>query len=100
VLTSRKPFPELHTVGFWESYPDRGTVEGFLHSEKLPRLCVVPFRVDDGHVQAIAPAFRACPWIAWAGGEMQDGGDGMRVAVVPEDVYLPNHLDGLHGQPW
>ena len=39
--------------------------------------------------------FRKCERIAWAGGEMVDGGDGVRVAVVPENVYLPNHLDDV-----
>ena len=99
-LTAAEPFPDLHTVAFWETGSDRATVEAFLNSEKLPRLCVVPFSVDDRHVEQLAPAFRACPKVAWAGGEMQDGGDGMRVSVVPEDVYLPNHLDGLSGVMW
>jgi hypothetical protein len=31
---------------------------------------------------------------------MTDGGDGARIAIVPENVYLPNHLDGLSGQVW
>jgi hypothetical protein len=101
-LTCGSAFPTLHTVGFvaLRGTLDRAEIEAFLNSPKLPRLCVVPFSVYDRQVPELAPAFRECAKIAWAGGEMGDGGDGMRVAVVPEDLYLPNHLDGLYGQPW
>jgi uncharacterized protein (TIGR02996 family) len=44
------------------------------------------------------PVFRRCERIAWAGGEMIDGGDGVRFSAVPENVYLPNHLDDV--LPW
>jgi uncharacterized protein (TIGR02996 family) len=101
-LTSGSAFPDVHTVEFHldRSTPDRTTMEAFLNSPKLPRLCVAPFSVYHDRVQELAPIFRACGRIAWAGGEMIDGGDGTRVAVVPEDVYLPNHLDGLSGMTW
>ena len=71
------------------------SVEAFLHSPKLPRLCVVPFGIDSREVERITDVLRRCDRLAWAGGEMSDGGDGVRVAVVPENVYLPNHLDDV-----
>jgi hypothetical protein len=94
-LVAGEPFPELHTFVFdsWPPHPNPATLDAFLNSPKLPRLCVVPFSTDDNDVERLAKVFRACGRIAWAGGEMIDGGDGVRVAVVPENVYLPNHLD-------
>jgi uncharacterized protein (TIGR02996 family) len=94
-LVAGEPFPELHTFGFgcYPPNPDAAMLYEFLDSPKLPRLCVVPFSTDDNDVERLAKVFRACGRIAWAGGEMVDGGDGVRVAVVPENVYLPNHLD-------
>ncbi|MBP3956088.1 TIGR02996 domain-containing protein [Gemmata sp. G18] len=90
-------FPDLHTIAFecWRPSPDPSTVEAFVNSPKFPRLCVVHFGTDSDYVQDLLPVFRNCKRLAWAGGEMIDGGDGTRVALVPENVYLPNHLDGL-----
>jgi uncharacterized protein (TIGR02996 family) len=101
-LTSGSAFPDLHTVAFGldRAAQDRAALEVFLNSPRLPRLCVVPFSVSDRQVQELAPTFRNCGRIAWAGGEMADGGDGVRVAVTPEDVYLPNHLEDLSDRPW
>jgi hypothetical protein len=72
--------------------PRPATLATLLNSPKLPRLCVVLFGMHSRDVGEVAEVFRACERIAWAGGEMQDGGDGLRVAVKPETVYLPNHL--------
>jgi uncharacterized protein (TIGR02996 family) len=96
-LTGGAPFPDLHTVGMTWYRPALApaALAAFLDSPKLPRLCVVPFSVESREVAALADVFRNCNRIAWAGGEMGDGGDGTRVAVRPENVYLPNHLDDL-----
>jgi hypothetical protein len=96
-LTQGEPFPELHTLGlgFWRSPPSPTALEVFLESPKLPRLCAVVFRVESSDANRFAEVFRRCPRIAWAGGEMYDGGDGVRVALTPENVYLPNHLEGF-----
>jgi uncharacterized protein (TIGR02996 family) len=96
-LTRGEPFRELHTVGlsWWRPAPNPAVVAAFLDSPKLPRLCVVPFSVYSREVAGLARVFQRCERIAWAGGEMIDGGDGMRVAVRPETVYLPNHLDDV-----
>lgn len=99
-LISGNVFPELHTVGFVWPYRTRNEniVEQVINSSKLPRLCVVPFSVDDHMAEWFAEVFRRCSRIAWAGGVMQDGGDGVRFSAVPENVFLPNHLDDV--LPW
>jgi hypothetical protein len=95
-LTQGEPFPDLHTLNlsWWRDVgPNPATISALLNSPKLPRLCVVSVCVHERHLATIADAFRSCDRIAWAGGEMGDGGDGVRVSIKPETVYLPNHLD-------
>src|SRR5262249_6447205 len=95
-LIGGEPFPQLHTLCLdWWRAPAPKVLDGPLRSPKLPRPCRVRFSVSDRDLGAIAPVFRAHDRIAWAGGEMSDGGDGLRVSVKPETVYLPNHLDDL-----
>jgi uncharacterized protein (TIGR02996 family) len=96
-LTQGEPFPELHTVRLdsWRPPLEPKALEAFLSSPKLPRLCAVPFCAETEDVKRFAEVFRRCPRIAWAGGVMVDGGDGVRVALAPENVYLPIHLAQL-----
>jgi hypothetical protein len=99
-LTEGETFPDLHTLSVgWVDPSEAPALAALLESPKLPRLCVVQFSAYNTDLPKIAPLFRSCGRIAWAGGEMPDadGGDPTHVAVKPDDVYLPNHLEDLRG---
>src|SRR5262249_13342512 len=75
-LTRGEPVPDLHTLSLsWRGVePNPATISALLNSDKFPRLCVVRVCVEERYVATIADAFRSCDRIAWAGGEMGDGG--------------------------
>jgi hypothetical protein len=96
VLTGGEPFPELHTLRlrWWRPPPRAALLRAFLQSPKLPRLCVVQMDdVANRDADVLADVFRPCERTAWAGGEMRDGGDGVRISLKPTTPYLPHHLD-------
>jgi uncharacterized protein (TIGR02996 family) len=96
-LTRGEAFPDLHTFGMgaWRPSLPPQSLATFLVSPKFPRLCAVPLSLEVHDADALGEVLQGCERIAWAGGEMGDGGDGVRVALTPANVYLPNHLDAF-----
>jgi hypothetical protein len=95
-LTGGEPFPDLHTIRleFWRHALEPEALEAFLDSPKLPRLCAMSLSVvPSDHARRLAKVFQGCPRIAWAGGHKDGVGGRVCVALQPENVYLPNHLD-------
>jgi uncharacterized protein (TIGR02996 family) len=96
-LTEGEPYPELHTLSLLlHSTAGLSTpaVSRLTTSAKLPRLCVVDFRVQSRDLESVAAALRASERLAWAGGVMYGDIIWTRVSVKPEGVYLPDHLAG------
>jgi hypothetical protein len=97
-LTQGEPYPDLHTLDLLlQGAAGRiaPAIARLTTSAKLPRLCVVQFKVESRDLEPVAAALRAAERIAWAGGAVYDPiGIGTRVAVKPAGVYLPDYLAG------
>jgi uncharacterized protein (TIGR02996 family) len=89
-----KAFPNLHTLKVWFSKDEKpGELKEMLDSAKLPNLAVLETDIPAGKRSAWKK-FASGTRLVWIGGGMSNGEITTGyIALKPEGVYLPNHLD-------
>jgi uncharacterized protein (TIGR02996 family) len=94
-LGKGKPLPHLRTIRTWFSDENQNPadLDELIGSSNLPNLTMLRVGFRESKL-ADWKQFAAGTRLAWIGGHMSNGNwDVGSVALHPQNVYLPNHLD-------